>query len=48
MLSIIGGLLGSCYGVPSLLLSFFLFFSGFLGLQVWHMEVPRFGVELEL
>ena len=23
-------------------------FSSFLGLQVWHMEVPRLGVESEL
>ena len=24
------------------------FFGLFLGLNVWHMEVPRLGVELEL
>ena len=27
---------------------FFLFLSFFLGLHLWHMEVPRPGVELEL
>ena len=29
-------------------LPFFLFFFFFLGLQVWYMEVPSLGVELEL
>ena len=24
------------------------FFSSFLGLQLWHMEVPRLGVKLQL
>ena len=27
---------------------FFFFFSCFLGPHLWHMEVPRLGVELEL
>ena len=27
---------------------FFFFFFFFLGLQMWHMEVPRLGVSLEL
>ena len=34
---------------PTLRVLFFLFsFFSFLGLQLGHMEVPRFGVELEL
>ena len=32
---------------PFFLFSFF-FFSVFLGLHLWHMEVPRLGVHLEL
>ena len=27
---------------------FFFFFPPFLGLYLWHMEIPRLGVELEL
>ena len=27
---------------------YFLFFVVFLGLHLWHMEIPRLGVELEL
>ena len=30
------------------LVIFFFFFFFFLGLYLWHMEIPRLGVELEL
>ena len=33
-----------CYALDTLLSTPFCF----LGLQVWHMEVPRLGIELEL
>ena len=32
---------------PSFFSLFFFFFFVFLGLYLWHMEVPRLGVELE-
>ena len=38
-------LLGTSFSVSPI--SFFFFFF-FLGLHLWHMEVPRLGVELEL
>ena len=35
--------------IGSIFLAFFsFFFFGFLGPYLWHMEVPRLGVELEL
>ena len=30
------------------LIFFFIFIFCFLGLHLWHMEVPRLGIELEL
>ena len=47
MILLISNITHFLYSLIYFIIAFFFLF-GFLGPHVWHMEVPRLGVELEL